>query len=383
MLGYKRMVIAQHERGLYLKDRSIKKILEPGVYRYYDLFGRINIEVYALTVPEFEHAYTDVLLKERTALCKRYFQVIELGEYQVGLVYKNGKFSGIQRPATRKLYWKGPVEVKVEVLDIKEDYALPRNMVGLIAHARANSLPTDVINSVYFSEVADNHLGLLIVDGELVKTLKPGLYAYWKFNRKVAVEQVDLRLQAMEVQGQEILTKDKVTLRVNLSAHYKVTDVVQARSDLTHFSDHLYRGLQFALRQAVGARTLDTLLGNKGELDKEIHNTVHQKVLEHGINVRSVGVKDIILPGDMKEILNRVVETEKAAQANVIKRREETAAARSLLNTARLMDENPTLMRLKELEVLEKVTEKVDKLTVFGGLDGVLNDTVRINVRPD
>jgi regulator of protease activity HflC (stomatin/prohibitin superfamily) len=96
-----------------------------------------------------------------------------------------------------------------------------------------------------------------------------------------------------------------------------------------------------------------------------------------------VGVKDIILPGDMKEILNRVVETEKAAQANVIKRREETAAARSLLNTARLMDENPTLMRLKELEVLEKVTEKVDKLTVFGGLDGVLNDTVRINVRPD
>jgi regulator of protease activity HflC (stomatin/prohibitin superfamily) len=101
------------------------------------------------------------------------------------------------------------------------------------------------------------------------------------------------------------------------------------------------------------------------------------------MNVRSVGVKDIILPGDMKEILNRVVETEKAAQANVIKRREETAAARSLLNTARLMDENPTLMRLKELEVLEKVTEKVDKLTVFGGLDGVLNDTVRINVRSD
>ena len=62
MLGYKRIVIAQHERGLYLKDRSIQKILESGVYRYYDLFDRINIEVYALTVPEFEHAYTDVLL---------------------------------------------------------------------------------------------------------------------------------------------------------------------------------------------------------------------------------------------------------------------------------------------------------------------------------
>ena len=93
MLGYMRMVIAQHERGLYLKDRTIRKILEPGVYRYYDLFGRIKIEVYALTVPEFEHAYTDVLLKEKAALCEQYFQVVELGEYQVGLIYKNGKFT--------------------------------------------------------------------------------------------------------------------------------------------------------------------------------------------------------------------------------------------------------------------------------------------------
>jgi regulator of protease activity HflC (stomatin/prohibitin superfamily) len=80
----------------------------------------------------------------------------------------------------------------------------------------------------------------------------------------------------------------------------------------------------------------------------------------------------------MKEILNRVVQAEKAAQANLIHRREETAATRSLLNTARLMDENPTLLRLKELETLEKVTEKIDKLTVYGGLDGVLKDVVRI-----
>src|SRR4029079_6985857 len=94
----------------------------------------------------------------------------------------------------------------------------------------------------------------------------------------------------------------------------------------------------------------------------------------------SVGIKDVILPGEMKEILNRVVEAEKVAQANLIKRRAETAATRSLLNTARLMDENPTLLRLKELETLEKVTEKVDKLTVFGGLDGVLKDVVRIQV---
>ena len=104
--------------------------------------------------------------------------------------------------------------------------------------------------------------------------------------------------------------------------------------------------------------------------------SVRAKIEEHGLAVRAVGVKDVILPGEMKAILNQVVEAEKVAQANLIKRREETAATRSLLNTARLMDENPTLLRLKELETLEKVTEKIDKLTVFGGLEGVLKDMV-------
>ena len=96
------------------------------------------------------------------------------------------------------------------------------------------------------------------------------------------------------------------------------------------------------------------------------------------MEVTELGVKDVILPGEIRELVNKVVEAERVAKANLIRRQEETAATRSLLNTARLMDENPTLMRLKELEPLEKVTEKVDKLTVFGGLEGVLEDVIRI-----
>jgi len=380
MFGLKRFVIAQHERGVYLKDRSIVKILEPGIYRVFDLFGRVVVEVHNLTVAEFNHPYEDVLVKENRELVDKHFQLIELGEYEVGLVYKNGKLNGVLAPGTRQLYWKGPVEVKVDVLNIEQDFAVPKAKVGLIAHARMDAMPREVINYVYISEVADNHVGLLIVDGELVKSLKPGLTVYWKFNRNVKVEQVELRLQVMEVQGQEILTKDKVSLRVNLVAQYQITDPVMARSKLVNMADYVYRELQFALRQVVGTRTLDALLGNKDELDDVIFAAVRRKTSDLGIEVRSVGVKDVILPGDMKDILNKVVEAEKVAQANVIKRREETSATRSLLNTARMMDDNPTLMRLKELEVLEKVTEKVDRLTVFGGLDGVLKDTVQIKV---
>lgn len=93
--------------------------------------------------------------------------------------------------------------------------------------------------------------------------------------------------------------------------------------------------------------------------------------------MKSVGVKDIILPGDMKTILNQVVEAEKSAEANLIKRREETAATRSLYNTAKLMEGNPTLMRLKELEVLEKITERIGNINVYSGLEGVMKDLVK------
>jgi len=153
---------------------------------------------------------------------------------------------------------------------------------------------------------------------------------------------MELRLQNVDVTGQEILTKDKVSLRINLSADYQLSDPVHARMQLNNYGDYLYRQLQFALREAVGTRSLDALLADKEALNGEVFRAVVKHMAGVGIKVVNVGVKDIILPGEMKEILNHVVATEKAAQANVIRRREETAATRSLLNTAKLMEANPT-----------------------------------------
>ena len=174
------------------------------------------------------------------------------------------------------------------------------------------------------------------------------------------------------------MTRDKVSLRVNLAASLRVIDPVAARTKVAKYGDYLYRELQYGLRKAVSDKTLDELLGDKASLDADIFAYVRGRVSELGLEVLGVGVKDVILPGEMKTILNSVVQAEKAAQANVIRRREESNATRSLLNTARLIEESPTLMRLKELEALEKVTEKIDKLTVFGGLEGVLNQLVSL-----
>ena len=136
--------------------------------------------------------------------------------------------------------------------------------------------------------------------------------------------------------------------------------------------------MQFGLRGAVGTRTLDALLEDKEVIDTTVADHLKKRFKAIGITVKSVGVKDIILPGDMKMLLGKVVEAEKVAQANVIRRREETNATRSLLNTAKVMESNAVALRLKELETLEKITEKIGNISVYGGLDSVLNDLVRM-----
>ena len=374
----KRVWIAQHERALVWENKMFSGVLEPGKHWLIKLFGTVEFQVYDLTVPEFEHPRVDFLVKEARPTMENHFHIVELTDSEVGLVYKNGKLASVLAPGKRQLYWKGPIEVKVEKIDLSVDLEVPERVAKLLARAKA-PLAAQASEAVVAVEVPDTSGALLIVDGQFRKVLEPGLHVFWKFQRSVKVDILDRRVQALEVSGQDILTRDKVSLRVNLTALWQLLDIVTARAGLQNFVEFVYKELQFALREAIGGRTLDELLGAKGDLDREIQASALSRIEKHGIQLVSVGVKDIILPGDMKEILNKVVEAEKVAQANLIKRREETAATRSLLNTARLMDENPTLMRLKELETLEKVTEKVDKLTVFGGLEGVLKDVVRIH----
>jgi regulator of protease activity HflC (stomatin/prohibitin superfamily) len=305
-------------------------------------------------------------------LLEPYVQIVELGDREVGLVYKNERLAGVLAPGTRQLYWREPVKVRVEVRSLAREYVLDADTARVLTRTKGLAGVAEAVSTV---EVPDTGVGLLVVDGELRGVLEPGLSAYWKYQRNLRVELVELRLQAMEVAGQEILTRDKVSLRVNLTALWQVTDAVKARATVSNFVDYVYKELQFALREAVGTRTLDELLTDKGVIDREVAASA-VKLESSGLAVRSVGVKDVILPGEMKTILNQVVEAEKVAQANLIRRREETAATRSLLNTARLMEANPTLLRLKELETLEKVTEKVDKITVYNGLEGVLKNMV-------
>jgi hypothetical protein len=110
---------------------------------------------------------------------------------------------------------------------------------------------------------------------------------------------------------------------------------------------------------------------------RELEGLVRDRGAAIGVTVTGVGIRDVILPGDMREILNRVTEARKAAEAALVTRREETAAMRSQANTARIVADNPTLMRLRELEVLEKVSERAN-LTVVLGEGGLAERVVKL-----
>lgn len=370
--------VAEHERALLFRNDNFVRILGAGRHRFAS-FGpwlRVRFEKYDLTNPVFVHRLADFLVKVHSESIGKDLERVETGEHEVGVVRIDGRLHGLLAPATRNFFWKPGHDLEVDRVNLAEGFEVGGDAASLIRQLElvdARGLSEAILSG----EVREGQVGLLVVDGEIERVLEPGPYAFWKFNRSLRVLLVAMQLQTVDVAGQEILTKDKVSLRLNLTASFRVRDPIAAHTATVDYAEFLYRELQLGLREAVGTRTLDQILAEKEALNEAMEARVRGRVEVFGLELESVGVKDIILPGEMKTILNQVVEAEKAAQANLIRRREETAATRSLHNTAKLLEQSPVLMRLKELETLEKVTERVGSLTVLGGLEGVLDGLVR------
>ncbi|HAU5065659.1 TPA: slipin family protein [Citrobacter amalonaticus] len=371
----KKITIRKGQLGLLAKNGDYYQVLEAGEHRL-PWFNTPEVLVVNLDGSEVPEALANYLRRFQPDWVTRYALAVDLNDSEAGALYMNEVLQEILPPSTRRLYWRADDALKLVRMDTRQVQVPAEVMNAVLQPRRSGAVKgRDVMLTV---QVPAWHAGVLKIDGETQALLPPGLTAYWKVNHLVDAEVVDTRLQVLEVGGQEILTKDKVNLRLNLAANWRYSDVLQAFAQLTKPLDHLYRELQFALREAVGTRTLDELLEDKQVIDDVVSAQVKDRMAPYGIDVASLGVKDIVLPGDMKTILSRLVEAEKSAQANVIRRHEETAATRSLLNTAKVMENNPVALRLKELETLERVAERIDKISVFGGLDQVLHGLVNI-----
>jgi regulator of protease activity HflC (stomatin/prohibitin superfamily) len=380
----KTKLVTENQRVLVFKNQELEKVLMPGKYKVWDIKKELDFVTFDINSLYFSEKNAERLFRNNEQLSK-HISHWKLDSTEVGLLYVNDLLRGIVAPSEHLYLWKDAGEIRLERMSIDEDIAIDDKTFFLINRAGANtssrlirSERTVAVKPIADLNVAKNHIGLLYVNGQLTKRLEAGQHGFWQFNHTVELKSFDCRTQLLEISGQEILSKDRVSLRINLSASIKVNDAELAARSVDKVDDFVYKTLQLALREAVGTKSLDDILLDKLYVNETVKELVKDRLSDIGISLLSVGVKDIILPGEMKAILNQVVEAQKAAEANVIKRREETSATRSLHNTAKVMENNPTLMRLKELEALEKVAERIDSLTVYGGLDGLMNGVVKI-----
>jgi len=363
----KRIKICTYEMGLVLRDCEFAGLLAPGVHWLVDFLGKTRVEIVSQRAPWLAHEQLDVIVKSG-ALAGRAAS-LDLEDHERGLVWVEGRFSHILPPGLFA-WWTGHKDVAVEVLDAR---------AVRFEHKELKTIIRSPTAKVYLDlcDVARDHVGVLFIDGRYVDTLPPGQYAFWKGAADARVVEVDERETTVDVSGQEIMTADKVTLRVNAHVTYRIVDARRAVSSSDDVRQALYRETQLALRAVIGGRELDAFLAAKEATGQEIEQAVRGRASELGLAIAAVGIRDVILPGEMKDLMNKVTEAKKAAEANLIARREETAAIRSQANTARLLVEHPTLMRLKELEVLEKIASAGQLKVVLGGEgEGGLADRV-------
>lgn len=349
--------IRKHEVGLWFRHGDFKGPLAPGAYwKPRRLTGADRVDVIDRLEPAFKHMMLDVLI-DHPAVAEQVHRV-ELADDERALVWVDGRLRGVLAPG-RHVYWNGPAEVAVETYNVN-DFVFTHKKIEAVLALPGASRHFDGVN------VEPGETVLVYRDGELVGSLSPGLYVYWRGAGRIERKIVDLREQSLDVAGQEIMTADKVTLRVNLLVTYRVLDARRAVESVADYAQALYREAQLALREAVGTRVLDKLLTDKDAVSNEVRNALASRAESFGVSVQGVGLRDVILPGDMKAILNEVILAQKQAEANLIRRREETAAARSQVNTAKLLADNPALTRMKELESLQEILRGTKATFVFG-----------------
>ncbi|MBP6539605.1 MAG: slipin family protein [Saprospiraceae bacterium] len=349
----KKVVVNTNCIGLIFKNRELNQVLNQGIYW---LMPWTEVSIYDMAKPFPMDINAEVLRLNKEFEAKTI--LIDVAGNQLVFVYKD-KVIHRMLSAGKYCFWNNGInkfefqnaDTSKIMIESELDKKMLMNICG--SYIRAYKIES-------FEK------GILFVDGEMKQTLDAGTYMYWKNAIDISVLKTDMRLINMEIPGQEILTKDKAQLRLNFTLQYKVTDIIKALVENKEFEKQLYVIMQLAIREYVGKLTFDELMETKENLSEFVLNDVIAKATELGVEVKSCGLKDIILPGDIRDIMNQVLIAEKRAQANIITRREETASTRSLLNTAKLMEDNAMLFKLKEMEYVEKIADKISHITLSG-----------------
>jgi regulator of protease activity HflC (stomatin/prohibitin superfamily) len=178
--------------------------------------------------------------------------------------------------------------------------------------------------------VQQSFVGLLYEDGAFKRALSPGRYEFKRpwfgktIERRVAM--VEMRERSLTIKGQEILTKDKVAIRVSLLVYFRVEDAEAALHNVANYEERIYEDVQLAARRFLASRDLDAILSDRNEISDAVRDDVKAIAAGYGVAIVRADVKDLAFPGNLREIMNQVLETERRAEAHLIEARREAEA---------------------------------------------------------
>lgn len=179
--------------------------------------------------------------------------------------------------------------------------------------------------------VPESHLGLLYEKGAFMRVLEPGEYVlkrHWFDRVPRAIVTVDMRERSLTIKGQEILTRDKVAIRVSLLVYFRIRDAIAASHNVASYEERIYEDVQLSARRFLAGRTLEDILSDRNEISDAVREEVSESAGKYGVEIIRADVKDLIFPGNLREIMNQVLETERRAEASLIAARKDAEETR-------------------------------------------------------
>ncbi len=387
--------IADYNIALYYKSGVYEKVLTSGTCaaskKYYrNTFQKVDLReaiIYDEVMekifdsdPEFIHD----------------FDIKKVREKELLLWYQDGLFKGHCLVGSY-LFWNKMKDNYFEIVDLNTGIEIDEKYFGIL----------DRMDGVYSKfEIKDYEAGLLLIDNQYRKTLKSGIYCFWNGSQKIEVYPVDLRIKQLDMQGEEILTKDRAMLRFNFIAQYRVVDPITNYKEINNLENQIYILIQMALREYVATQNLEQLLGNRHEIGEYVLEKVKKEERKYGIELLDSGIKDIISSDSTSGIINvntireeqnkiaeevkgksliiipdePVVFTEEPVEETVEAVEEQIESNDILPDNEELSEpeEEKSVQRMEEDEYIEKIAEKVAEKMEKNENSNILEELSRI-----
>ena len=205
--------------------------------------------------------------------------------------------------------------------------------------------------------------GVIFRLGRVIKAKGPGLIILIPIVDKMV--KVSLRLVAMDVDPQDVITRDNVSVKVNAVIYFRVIDSIKAIVEVENYTYAMSQLAQTTLRSVCGQAELDELLAEREKINSELQEILDTHTDPWGIKVATVELKHIDLPQEMQRAMARQAEAERERRAKVINAEGEFQAANKLAEASRIIEDHPTALQLRYLQTMKEMSTESNTNTIF------------------